>query len=106
MKIAIMGVFLMSGLFFFMVGTIGVLRFPDIYTRVHGAAKCDTLGAVLCLISLMIYSGFNIVSLKLLLIIVFIWITNPTATHLIVKAKYENDMKVKNKEGVDKIENV
>ncbi len=69
-----------------MVGTVGILRFPDVFTRAHSAAKCDTLGAVLTLTSLIIYNGMNFVSLKLVLIIVFIWITNPTATHLIAKA--------------------
>lgn len=95
MKTVIMGIFLMGGLFFFMVGTVGILRFPDMYTRAHGAAKCDTLGAVLSLTSLMIYNGFNVISLKLLLIIVFIWLTNPTATHIIVRVKHYNEKKSK-----------
>jgi multicomponent Na+:H+ antiporter subunit G len=88
MKLMLIAIFLLGGLFFFAVGTIGILRFPDLFTRAHSAAKCDTLGAVLCLIALMIYSGFNYVSFKLLLVIIFLWITNPTATHLIAKAAY------------------
>ncbi|WZL73357.1 monovalent cation/H(+) antiporter subunit G [Clostridiaceae bacterium 35-E11] len=88
MKLILMGIFLLGGLFFFVVGTVGILRFPDLFTRAHSAAKCDTLGAVLCLMALMIYSGFTYVSFKLLLVIVFLWITNPTATHLITKAAY------------------
>lgn len=103
MKTVIIGFFLLSGLFFFMVGTIGVLRFPDMYTRAHGAAKCDTLGAVLSLTALIIYNGFNLVSLKLLLIIVFVWLTNPTATHIIVKAKYNGDSENSEKEEGDSI---
>lgn len=79
---------LISGLFFFIVGTIGILRFPDIYTRAHSTAKCDTLGTVLILLALIIYNGLNFVSLKILLIIIFIWITSPTSTHLIAKANY------------------
>ncbi|MCY6372054.1 monovalent cation/H(+) antiporter subunit G [Clostridium ganghwense] len=106
MKTIIVGIFLMGGLFFFMVGTVGILRFPDIYTRAHSAAKCDTLGAILSLTALIIYNGLNIVSLKLLLIIVFIWITNPTATHLIVKVKHENDKKEKLKDGVSENESI
>ncbi|MCY6485225.1 monovalent cation/H(+) antiporter subunit G [Clostridium aestuarii] len=97
MKTIITGIFLCGGLFFFMVGTIGILRFPDLFTRSHGAAKCDTLGAILSLIALIIYNGFNIVSLKMLIIIVFLWTTNPTATHLITKAEY----KIKNLEKSD-----
>lgn len=88
MKLILVGIFLLGGLFFFVVGTVGILRFPDLFTRAHSAAKCDTLGAVLCLMALMIYSGFTYVSFKLLLVIIFLWITNPTATHLITKAAY------------------
>lgn len=79
-------VFIVSGLFFFFVGTVGILRFPDALTRAHGAAKADTLGAVLCLIGLMIYNGFDSSNIKILTVIVFLWTTNPTATHMIAKA--------------------
>ncbi|MFU0824440.1 monovalent cation/H(+) antiporter subunit G [Clostridium sp.] len=92
MRIVLSSIFLSGGLFFFMVGTIGLLRFPDMLTRAHGAAKCDTLGAMLSLLGLIIFNGFNVVSLKLILILLFIWITNPTATHLIAKARYDEEV--------------
>ena len=79
-------VFVISGLFFFFVGTVGILRFPDALTRAHGAAKTDTLGAVLCLIGLMIYNGFDSSNIKIFMVIIFLWTTNPTATHMIAKA--------------------
>lgn len=82
------GIFIFGGLFFFLVGTIGIIRFPDVFSRIHAAAKCDTLGALLCLSGMIIFNGFNSVSLKLILVLIFIWITNPTATHLIGKAVY------------------
>lgn len=82
------GAFILVGLFAFLVGTIGIIRFPDVLSRIHAAAKCDTLGALLCLIGLIIFNGFNIASLKILLVLIFIWVTNPTATHLIGKAEY------------------
>ncbi len=85
--INIIAILLISfGLFFFLVGTIGVIRFPDALTRAHGAAKCDTLGAVLCILGLIVKSGLNSVSLKLIIVIVFLWTTNPTATHMIARA--------------------
>lgn len=87
----------MGGLFFFTVGTIGILRFPEMYTRAHSAAKCDTLGAVLILLGLALYSGISYASLKLLLMIIFLWITNPTATHLIAKAHLRRRRKVEDK---------
>lgn len=76
------------GLFFFFVGSIGVIRFPDALTRAHGAAKSDTLGAVLSLSGLMLQSGFSMTTLKLALVILFLWTANPTATHMIAKAIY------------------
>ena len=85
------GLFLLSGIFFFLVGTIGILRFPDIYTRAHSSAKCDTLGTVFTLLGLCIYNGFDAVTLKIIVIIGFIWITSPTATHIITKAHYEKE---------------
>lgn len=78
--------FIISGLFFFLVGTLGFLRFPDTFTRIHATTKCDTLATLLSLTGLAIYSGFNTHSIKLFLVIMFIWVTNPTATHLISKA--------------------
>ncbi len=88
MKMVLISILLSGGFFFFFVGTIGLLRFKDIFTRAHGAAKCDTLGAVLSLLALVVYSGFSFTSFKIILIIVFIWITNPTATHLITRAEW------------------
>lgn len=73
------------GLFFFFVGSLGLLRLPDVLTRAHGAAKCDTLGAFFTLLGLITLYGFSVQSLKLLIIIVFLWVTTPTATHLIAK---------------------
>ncbi|MCT4596234.1 MAG: monovalent cation/H(+) antiporter subunit G [Anaeromicrobium sp.] len=90
MKMVFITMFLLGGLFFFSVGTIGIIRFPDLQTRIHSAAKCDTLGAVLCLLGLVIYGGISFVSLKILLVIIFIWVTNPTATHLIGKASMKS----------------
>ena len=61
-----------SGLFVFGVATYGLFKFDYVLNRVHAAAKCDTLASMLILLSLMVASGFNIVSLKLFLIFVFL----------------------------------
>ncbi len=84
-------IFLISGLLFFAVGTLGILKFPDVYTRAHSSAKCDTMGAFLTLFSFCIYNGFNPVTLKIILIIIFIFITTPTATHIIARGNYERE---------------
>ncbi len=86
MREIIFYVLLFPGLFFFLVGTVGILRFPDVLTRAHSAAKCDTLGAILSISAVAVYGGLNTSTIKLVLIIAFVWITNPTATHLIANA--------------------
>ncbi|KPU42305.1 Na(+)/H(+) antiporter subunit G1 [Oxobacter pfennigii] len=88
MKTIISSLFITAGLFYFFVGALGILRLPDIFTRAHSASLCDTLGALSLIVGLIIYCGFNFVSLKMLLIIIFIWLLSPTATHHIIKAEY------------------
>jgi len=80
------GFLIAAGLFFFTTGTIGLLRFPDVYTRTHSTTKCDTLGALLCIIALMLYNGWTTELIKLFLLVAFVWIANPTAAHLISRA--------------------
>lgn len=88
MRNVLVFVLMTGGLFFFFVGTIGLLRLQDVMTRIHSAAKCDTLGALLCISALVLYSGGGFIGLKLIMVIVFLWITNPTATHLIANAEH------------------
>ncbi|MBV1708556.1 MAG: monovalent cation/H(+) antiporter subunit G [Erysipelothrix sp.] len=83
--------FLLGGAFFFFVGTTGLIRMPDVFCRMHATTKCDTLGAGMILVGLMIFNGLSMISLKLFLILIFIWLTNPTAAHIIAKAEYKKD---------------
>lgn len=85
---------LLAGSAFCVLGGIGLLRFPDFYTRVHAAGLTDTLGAGLILIGLMFQGGLSMVTIKLALILVFILITSPTATHALVKAAFAYGIKV------------
>lgn len=86
-------IFITSGVFFFSVSTIGLLRLPDVYTRLHATSKGDTLGAGLCLLGVMLHLGWTLTSLKLSLVIIFIWITSPTASHLIGKSAYRSKVR-------------
>jgi len=79
---------LIAGVIFVLAGTIGILRLPDFYTRLHAAGMTDTLGAELILTGLIIQSGFSQVSLKLALVGFFLLITSPTATHAIAHAAW------------------
>ena len=68
------------------IGAVGLLRLPDVFTRMHGASLVDTLGAALILAGLAFQAGIGLVSLKLGLILVFILLTGPAATHALAKA--------------------
>ena len=75
------------------VGLIGVYRMPDFYTRLHAASIIDTLGTMLILFGLIIHHGIDLISLKLLLILVFILITTPTAAHALAKSALHGNLK-------------
>lgn len=86
---------LIAGLFFVLAGTLGVLRLPDFYTRLHAAGMTDTLGAELILLSLIFQSGFSQMTLKLLLVAFLLLVTSPTATHAVAHAAYKAGLKPK-----------
>jgi multicomponent Na+:H+ antiporter subunit G len=87
------------GLFFFFGTSVGLIRFPDFYSRMHAAGKGDTLSSVLLLSGLALFHQHHIstdtvlVALKILFICVFIFIASPTATHAIMDAGYEANVK-------------
>ncbi|MBW2467501.1 MAG: monovalent cation/H(+) antiporter subunit G [Deltaproteobacteria bacterium] len=86
----------LTGIVFFYATTVGILRFPDFYSRLHAAGKGDTLSSLLILLALMLYNFHELnlanllVAMKILLIVVFIFMASPTATHAIVDAGYES----------------
>jgi multicomponent Na+:H+ antiporter subunit G len=88
-----------SGMFFFFATTVGVLRFPDFYSRMHAAGKGDTLSSLLMLLGLAIYNlqhisvGNVLVSTKIMFVLVFIFLASPTATHAIIDAGYASEVK-------------
>ena len=83
---------MLCGLLFVTGGTVGILRFPDFYTRLHPAGKLDTAGNLLIMAALALATGAPfawpnlLAAAKILLIAVFVFITSPTATHAIVDA--------------------
>lgn len=78
-------VLLLLGLGIFLIEMVGVFRFKYVLNRMHAAAMGDTLGIGFSLMGLIIMSGFNFTSLKLLLVIVFLWFSSPTSSHLIAR---------------------
>ena len=85
-------ILMLLGIFFFVVGTVGVLRLPDFYCRTHAATKCDTLGAGSILLGVVIYEQFSFDAFKAMALVFLILLTSPTAGHAIARAAYRRGL--------------
>ncbi len=86
-------ILIVSGIFFMLVGSIGVIRLPDFYSRTHAVSKSDTLGITLVILGLIIYEGLTMNSVKLTFIVLFIALSNPIGTHALARAAYKRQLK-------------
>ncbi len=83
---------LVAGSFFCLTGGIGLLRFPEFFSRIHAASITDTLGAGLIMIGLMFQAGWGLVLAKLILILLFSLIAGTTASHAMAKAALKSGL--------------
>lgn len=81
--------FLLLGMFFTFVSATGVIRLPDVFSRAHTVSQTDTLGAGFALMAVALAMGVQADTVKILLLLFFIFITNPTAGHAIARAAHE-----------------
>ncbi|MEZ5589695.1 MAG: monovalent cation/H(+) antiporter subunit G [Gammaproteobacteria bacterium] len=79
-------VLLLTGSCCVIIGGVGVIRLPDFYTRLHAAGVTDTAGASLILLGLMLQGGMTLITVKLIMILIFLLISSPTASHALAKA--------------------
>jgi len=77
---------LVAGAIFMLVGSLGILRLPDFYSRTHAATNVDTLGIFLFVIGLAVKEGAQLVSLKLVLVALFVLLVNPVGTHALASS--------------------
>ena len=82
-----------GGVAFSLIGGLGMLRLPDLFSRMHAAGMIDTLGIGLILIGLMLQGGGFLVTIKLVFILIFIFFTSPSATHALAKAALHGGVK-------------
>ena len=82
------GIFVIAGTGFVLIASIGLLRFPDFYTRIHAAAKAGTVGSALTLVALAIVSNEMAEVLRAIAAIFFFFLTAPLSAHLLGKAAY------------------
>ena len=77
---------ILAGGFFTVVGAVGLVRMPDLYTRMHAASVTDTLGAGLLLLGFMLQAGLSLVLLKLVFLFLLFFFISPVATHAVANA--------------------
>lgn len=75
-----------TGLFFMIVGTVGMLRMPDVYTRLHAAGMTDTMGALFLIVGMCLQAGLGLVLVRLVFVYAFLVFTSPIATHALARA--------------------
>ena len=96
LRFAVGASILLSGLFLFGIEVFGSYRFRFVLNRMHSAAIGDTLGMGLCMLGLMIFNGLNLTSVKILLVIIFLWFASPVSSHLIARFEVTTNEKIKN----------
>lgn len=78
--------FLIIGIFFGLTGAFGLFRFPDFFTRVHAASITDSMAAMMIIAGLILQTNFDLITVKLVFILLFLLLTSPTASHALAKA--------------------
>lgn len=86
---------LLLGSAFCIIGGIGLMRLPDFYSRIHGGGITDTLGAGLIMLGLMLQAGWSLVTVKLVLIMLFLLLTSPVSSHAIARAARHSGLEPK-----------
>ena len=81
------------GLFFLVVGSIGILRLPDIFSRAHALSLTDSLGAVFVLAGLAVYEGFTFNFLRIVVVMLLIYLMNPVISHATLRAAYRSGLR-------------
>jgi multicomponent Na+:H+ antiporter subunit G len=83
---------ILAGGFFTIAGAIGLVRMPELFTRMHAASVIDTLGAGLLAAGMMLQAGFSLVTLKLLFILALFFFIGPVVTHALAQAAFHAGM--------------
>ena len=77
---------ILAGSFFVIIGAVGILRFPDFWSRLHAASVTESAGMILLLIGMALQTGWTLIAFKLGVIGIFMLITGPTSTHAVANA--------------------
>lgn len=93
----------LAGGIFMIIGAVGLLRMPDVFTRMHATSVSDILGGGLILVGLMIIAGLSLVTVKLIFLVLFLGMIGPVSTHAVARAALHAGVKPMVVEGVESI---
>lgn len=79
-------ILLICSLFFFLASAVGMIRLPDFYSRLHASGNSETLGLMLSCLGLVIYEGPTLLSVKIVIVFLLVFLANPIGTHILGKA--------------------
>ncbi len=92
--------FILGGSFFTIIGAVGIVRFPDFWSRLHAASISESAGMILLVIGMCLQAGLTLITVKLLIIGIFLFITGPTATHAVANAALATGLRPKEADGL------
>lgn len=94
-RLIVGGALLLCGLIIFLIELYGVFHFRFVLNRMHAAAMGDTLGISVSLVGLMIFCGLNFTTLKMMLIVIFLWFASPVSSHLVARLEVTTNENIK-----------
>ena len=99
---------ILLGAIFSVISAIGLVRLPDVYTRAHAASKSSTLAVMVCLLGTFLYfwADNGYVSVRLILGIIFVFITAPVSAHLVCRAAYRSRVPLAEGSGEDELKDI
>jgi len=95
-------IFISIGLFFDLLGCLGLVRLPDVYSRLQAATKCVTMGTCSILLGTFLIVGFTASGMKALMCIVFLVLTSPVAAHAVARGAHRAGVKLYDGSVIDK----
>ena len=98
MRYIIAGILLLIGISIACIATFGIFKFKYVLNRMHAAAMCDTLALMICLVGVSVLYGISFITLKLILIIIFLWLASPVSSHLIARLEVTTNPEGKEQE--------
>jgi multicomponent Na+:H+ antiporter subunit G len=97
-------IFVVSGSAFVVIGSVGIVRFPDFWSRLHAASITDSAGVILLTVGMCLQGGISFVTVKLIIIFVFLFITGPTSSHAVANAALVSGLRPKESDGLTNAE--